>query len=93
MDYIYDNSKDNVRNPNTQPQEVKFGEQTTNEMAFLFMQVVTEDPKDIGKLRLAMLGQMLKNRFERAKDAAKPDDIKTDGAGKATDPQKSDNAK
>ena len=93
MDYIYDNSKENTRNPNNPPQEVKFGEQTTNEMAFLFMQVVTEDPKDLPKLRLAMLGQLLKNRFERAKESAKQDDAKPDGAAKAADPQKTDNAK
>ncbi len=58
MKYVYDNSADNIRNPNTPPKRVTFGEQTTNEMAFLFMQVVTDKPAD----RLALLGAMMKHR-------------------------------
>lgn len=36
--YTYDNSERNIRNPNTPPKRVTFGEQTTDEMAFLFLQ-------------------------------------------------------
>ena len=38
MKYTYDNSEKNIRNPNTPPKRVTFGEQTTDEMAFLFLQ-------------------------------------------------------
>ncbi len=38
MKYIYDNSENNIRNPNSPPARVQFGEQTTNEMAFLFLE-------------------------------------------------------
>ena len=54
-----------------------FGEQTVNEMAFLFLQAVTDTPQDLGVLRLASLGQMLKGRLKgKSPDqaAAKPDD-------------------
>jgi mono/diheme cytochrome c family protein len=44
MQYTYDNSADNVRNPSNPPREVKFGEQTTNEMAFAFVQVTLDSP-------------------------------------------------
>jgi hypothetical protein len=38
MKYTYDNSDANFRNPNNPPKRVHFGEQTTDEMAFLFLQ-------------------------------------------------------
>jgi hypothetical protein len=34
---VYDNSSDNPRNPNEPPQEVRWGEQTTDEMALLIV--------------------------------------------------------
>jgi hypothetical protein len=37
MKYTYDNSDANFRNPNNPPKRVHFGEQTTDEMAFLFL--------------------------------------------------------
>jgi mono/diheme cytochrome c family protein len=39
MKYTYDNSADNIHNPNNPPKAVRFGEQTTDEMAFLFMEL------------------------------------------------------
>ncbi len=45
MTYTYDNSAANPRNPSNPPAEVKFGEQTTNEMAFTFVQL-TLDSRD-----------------------------------------------
>jgi hypothetical protein len=80
MEYTYDNSADNERNPNTPPKRVTFGEQTVNEMAFLFLQAVTDDPKDLAILRLASLGQALKNRFNKQAPAPKPEDepVKSD---------------
>lgn len=38
----YDNSAANPHNPSTPPQPVRFGEQTTNEMCFVFLGVSTE---------------------------------------------------
>jgi tetratricopeptide (TPR) repeat protein len=40
MQYVYDNSSDNVRNPHTPPQHVIYGPQSSDEMGDLWMQVV-----------------------------------------------------
>lgn len=40
----YDNSADNPLNPNTPPKGVFVGEQTTNEMCFVFMGVSSTNP-------------------------------------------------
>ena len=37
--YVYDNSKENVRNPTNPPKRVTWGEQTTDEMAIVFFQL------------------------------------------------------
>src|SRR5260370_12526244 len=39
LQYVYDNSAANRRNPSSPPQRVSFGEQTTDEMALLFLMV------------------------------------------------------
>jgi hypothetical protein len=39
LQYVYDNSAANRRNPSSPPQRVTFGEQTTDEMALLFLMV------------------------------------------------------
>jgi mono/diheme cytochrome c family protein len=44
MTYVYDNSAANPHNPSNPPKEVKFGEQTTNEMAFTFVQLTVDSP-------------------------------------------------
>ena len=46
MQYTYDNSAANPHNPSNPPREVKFGEQTTNEMAFAFVSVTLDSPAD-----------------------------------------------
>lgn len=43
MTYTYDNSAANPHNPSNPPKEVRFGEQTTNEMAFTFVQLSLDD--------------------------------------------------
>ncbi|MBO0701177.1 MAG: hypothetical protein J2P46_22460, partial [Zavarzinella sp.] len=40
----YDNSEGNPLNPNSPPKPVRFGEQTTNEMCFVFCGVSSPDP-------------------------------------------------
>src|SRR6185369_1944138 len=54
LDFTYDNSADNIRNPNNPPKRVTFGEQTADEMAILFLQIVGENQRELPKLRQAM---------------------------------------
>ena len=46
MEYTYDNSDDNVRNPHRPPQRVSWGQQTTNEMGDLWIQVLARNDRD-----------------------------------------------
>lgn len=47
MRYVYDNSDANPRNPSSPPKRVTFGEQTTDEMALLFLLVATPRLEDV----------------------------------------------
>jgi len=58
MEAIFDNSKDNPRNPNDPPKLVHWGEQTTDEMAIVFLQCVTSNPADRVTLFTALFQQM-----------------------------------
>jgi hypothetical protein len=51
MEYVYDNSAANPHNPSNPPQEVKFGEETTNEMAFAFVSVTLDSPAQVSQFR------------------------------------------
>jgi peroxiredoxin len=44
LEAVYDNSEDNVNNPNNPPRLVTFGEQTTNEMCFVFLGSTSDGP-------------------------------------------------
>ena len=61
--YVFDNSAANPHNPSSPPQRVTYGEQTTNEMALLFLQVVLPRPQDVPRFRreyrLSRLDQFL----------------------------------
>ncbi len=46
MRYHYDNSSENVRNPNNPPKEVKAGIRATDEMGHLWLQVLPDAPGD-----------------------------------------------
>lgn len=46
MSYTYDNSTNNVRNPNHPPKNVRYGLQTKDEMAELFFQALAKTPQD-----------------------------------------------
>lgn len=59
MRTTYDNSSDNPRNPSVPPQRVTWGEETTNEMAIIFMGVVADKQEDLPKLRRAMMVKLL----------------------------------
>jgi mono/diheme cytochrome c family protein len=55
FEYTYDNSDGNPRNPSSPPKRVTFGEETTNEMAFLFLMIVPQRATDLPALRLEAL--------------------------------------
>jgi hypothetical protein len=54
MEYIYDNSDKNPRNPVSPPVRVTYGEQTTNEMALAFMTFALPTPADAIAFQRAM---------------------------------------
>ena len=58
LDAYYDNSDENTRNPSQPPKRVRWGEQTTDEMCLLGVQVVTEKNADLLKI-MAMKGNGL----------------------------------
>lgn len=62
VDAYYDNSADNPQNPNDPPKPVRWGEQTTDEMCLLGVQVVTNslaDLRQIASMRGNFLGVAL----------------------------------
>jgi hypothetical protein len=58
LDAFYDNSAENPSNPSKPPRRVRWGEQTTDEMCLLGVQVVTENLADLRKV-MAMRGNRL----------------------------------
>ena len=58
LDAYFDNSAENPRNPSTPPKQVGWGEQTTDEMCLLSVQVVADTTTDLMKI-LAMRGNGL----------------------------------
>ena len=53
FEFTYDNSAENRHNPHRPPQPVSYGQHTTNEMAELWLQVVTRNPADRPRLARA----------------------------------------
>jgi hypothetical protein len=62
MRYHYDNSVGNVRNPNHPPKRVKEGNQATDEMSHLWLQVL---PTGAGDHRLELQQALLAHRLEK----------------------------
>ena len=54
MEYTYDNSAGNPRNPNNPPQMVRYGMQSSDEMAELWLQVVMKSQSDYDALTRAL---------------------------------------
>jgi hypothetical protein len=52
VESIYDNSTDNPHNPSSPPKDVRWGEQTTDEMCLLSVQVTTDSPADLREITL-----------------------------------------
>ncbi|HYL97033.1 MAG TPA: tetratricopeptide repeat protein, partial [Terriglobales bacterium] len=65
MRYHYDNSADNVRNPHNPPVEVKGGNQATDEMSHLWLQVL---PTAAGDQRAALQEGLMRQRLEKYPD-------------------------
>jgi mono/diheme cytochrome c family protein len=68
MEYTYDNSAANPHNPSNPPKEVKFGEQTTNEMAFAFVSLTLESPDKVAEFRAATNAQLVASFLENGVD-------------------------
>jgi mono/diheme cytochrome c family protein len=54
MEYTYDNSTNNPRNPNHPPKTVRYGVQSADEMAELWLQVVMKSRQDFAALQRAL---------------------------------------
>jgi len=59
--FSYDNSTNNVRNPNQPPTRVKYGLQTTNEMGELHLQILAHHPEEQPQLEEALNQYALKD--------------------------------
>lgn len=57
MEYVYDNSADNPRNPHRPPQRVTFGPRSTDEMGDLWLQLTSQ--------RTADLAVLVRDNFQR----------------------------
>jgi hypothetical protein len=63
MEYVYDNSAANPRNPHAPPRRVRYGQRTTDEMAELWFQVVPRTPDGRAKLAAAVRGKVLREEI------------------------------
>jgi len=61
MEFIYDNSDGNPRNPNQPPRRVRWGPGSADEMAGLHLQVVTVRADDAEELGQALWGKMMRS--------------------------------
>ncbi|MEI6233355.1 MAG: hypothetical protein WCT04_09895 [Planctomycetota bacterium] len=55
FEYTYDNSADNPRNPSNPPKAVKWGHETNDEMALVFLSYVSKSQSDAATVRRAAL--------------------------------------
>ena len=60
MEFTYDNSSENPRNPNQPPRRVVWGPESTDEMAGLHVQVIPERREDLEELTQALWGKMMR---------------------------------
>jgi hypothetical protein len=61
MEFTYDNSAANPRNPAHPPVRVRYGPSTTDEMAGLHIQVIPVNPEDADELSQALWGKMMRS--------------------------------
>jgi mono/diheme cytochrome c family protein len=60
MEFVYDNSADNVRNPSHPPKRVTTGETSTDEMGNITFQVLPHDARGLVRLRVASYERLLR---------------------------------
>lgn len=60
MEFTYDNSAANPRNPNSPPKRVTWGPATTDEMAGLHVQVIPDDMSEAQELGRALWGKIMR---------------------------------
>ena len=65
MEYLYDNSADNLRNPNNPPRRVVYGPNSLNEMGDLWLQVLTDSKEDRRLLEKDLDGKRFLNNVAR----------------------------
>jgi hypothetical protein len=61
MEYTYDNSADNPRNPSSPPRRVLHGQQTQDEMAIVFLNYVAPNAAAAAQMRNAMIRNAVKD--------------------------------
>jgi tetratricopeptide (TPR) repeat protein len=59
MHYTYDNSAENPRNPSRPPRRIRYGQQTSDEMAELWFQVVTRNATDRARLQASLYSKIV----------------------------------
>jgi cytochrome c553 len=62
MRFHYDNSAENVRNPNQPPREVRGGDQSTDEMGHLWLELL---PRGAGDRRIELQQAVMRHRLEK----------------------------
>jgi hypothetical protein len=74
MEWAYDNSNTNPRNPNTPPRDIGYGLESTNEMAVLTAQILPRDQSSARRINQALMQDVVKynldlNTFLLARDS------------------------
>jgi tetratricopeptide (TPR) repeat protein len=64
MRFTYDNSTNNIRNPNNPPKRVRFGLNSTDEMGELWLQVLPRNPADRATLAQSVQAKLARNAVE-----------------------------
>jgi len=79
MHYTYDNTTNNVRNPNQPPKRVRFGLQTTDEMGELWFQAVAHNREDDQTLRRNYMEYFIgvTREFDRFRLSLDPRDVES----------------
>jgi mono/diheme cytochrome c family protein len=69
MQYTYDNSAANPHNPSDPPREVKFGEETTNEMGFAFVSLMLDSPDEVSNFRSGTRAEFIADMLANGVDS------------------------
>ena len=81
MRFTFDNSASNPRNPDKPPKRVRYGMQTTDEMAELWLQLLPKNPGDLEALREAYAPKALREivTYQEYRLRLDPDDAHAHG--------------